>query len=143
MLPPCPARAALLLLALIAPAAAAPPIVLYDPASTAPAVPGADLRSTTTTAPSSQSQPCGLTTPCTDLNTAANANIGSPFTTTIPMGLSGEASAGVSNHGQGGSIGVLGWMKPTDDTTIYVGVSVGASRWTGQKFTVVPAAPRP
>ena len=115
-------------------AAIAAPIVLYDPGAAAPATPGAELKSTTTM---TAAQPCGLSTPCTDLNTAANATISKPFLGGMDYGMSGFASAGVSNLGQGGAIGVVGWVKPTEDTTLSIGLSVGASRWNGQKYTVV------
>jgi hypothetical protein len=115
-------------------AAIAAPIVLYDPGAASPATPGAALESTTT---AGAPQPCGLSTPCTDLNTAANATLSKPFLGGMEYGMSGFASAGVSNVGQGGAIGVLGWVKPTEDTTLSVGVSVGASRWNGQKYTIV------
>jgi len=119
--------------------ASAAPLVLYDPGAGA-AAPNADLKSTTTTTAQTP-QTCGLTTPCTDLNTAAGAQYITPFASGIEYGMSGVATAGVSNHGEGGSIGVLGWIKPTDDSTIYVGLSVGTSRWPGQKFTLVPVSP--
>ena len=123
----------------LAQSAAGAPLVLYDQGANAPA-PSSDLKSSTTL--NQTPQTCGLTTPCTDLNTAAGgAQYAVPFTTGIQYGISGEATAGVSNHGEGGSIGVLGWIKPTDDTTIYVGLSVGTSRWNGQKITVVPSSP--
>ena len=130
--------AAAALFAFAVPAAAAP-LVLYD-AGSAGAAANADLKaSTTTQAP----QTCGLTTPCTDLNTAAGAHYAMPFASGIQYGMSGEVSAGVSNHGEGGSIGVLGWVKPTEDTMLYLGLSLGTSRWNGQKITVVPVTPRP
>ncbi len=114
-------------------AACAAPLVLYDPAT--PATP--DLRaSTTALAP----QPCGLTTPCTDLNTSAQASLAAPLGGNFEYGMSGVASAGVSNHGQGGSLGVLGWLR-TGDTTLSLGVSVGTTRFTGPRYlTVVPQA---
>jgi hypothetical protein len=121
--------------------AAAAPLVLYDPgASTTPPV-GTDLKSTTSTA-AIPAQPCGLTAPCTDLNTGVHAGLAAPLGSSFEYGMSGVASAGVSNHGQGGSLGVLGWMK-AGDTTLYVGLSVGESRWNGQKFTYVPVTPHP
>ncbi len=132
-------RAALCAAAVWAHAAAAAPLVLYDPSSTT--APNADLKSSTTTQATPQT--CGLTTPCTDLNTAAGAQYIKPFASGVEYGLSGVASAGVSNHGEGGSLGVLAWIKPTDDSTLYVGLSVGTSRWTGQKVTVVPVPSHP
>jgi hypothetical protein len=112
-------------------AALAAPLVLYDPA--APAAP--DLKaSTTTIAP----QPCGLTTPCTDLNTSAQASLAAPLGGNFEYGMSGVASAGVSNHGQGGQIGVLGWVR-SGDTTLSLGVSVGETRFSGPRtIFVVP-----
>jgi hypothetical protein len=122
--------------------AAANPLVLYDPSS--PTAPNADLKSSTTAqAPQTTPQTCGLTTPCTDLNTAAGAQYIKPFASGVEYGLSGVATAGVSNHGEGGSLGVLGWIKPTDDSTLYVGLSVGTSRWNGQKVTLVPVPSHP
>ena len=124
---------AICLLGLALPAAAAP-LVLYDPASTAPVALGSDLKSTTTTG---AAQPCGLTTPCTDLNTSAHAGLSAPFGGDFEYGMSGEASAGVSNHGQGGSLGVLAWMK-AGDTTLALGLSYGVSRWNGRGYYPAP-----
>jgi hypothetical protein len=114
-----------MLASLVHPAAAAP-LVLYDPGSSTPTTPSTDLKSSTTTTATSP-QPCGLTTPCTDLNTAAQASLAAPLASNFQYGMSGVATAGVSNHGQGGSLGVLGWAKLGDNTTLYVGVSVGAT----------------
>jgi hypothetical protein len=136
-----PSFLALALLVTAGPAGAAP-LVLYDPGA-APPPPATELKSTTTAiAPLGTAQPCGLTTPCTDLNTATQAHLSLPFSSDVSYGLSGEASAGVSNHGQGGSVGVLGWVKD-GDTTLSLGVSVGATRWNGQKFTYVPVPQHP
>ena len=121
--------------------AQAAPLVLYDPASTTPTTPGTDLKAATTTPASPQ--PCGLTTPCTDLNTTTQASLAAPLGGSFQYGLSGVATAGVSNHGQGGSLGVLGWAKLGDNTTLYVGLSVGASRWNGQRTVFVPAGAHP
>jgi hypothetical protein len=123
--------AALCIVALAGPAVAAP-LVLYDQAANAPPMPG-DLKSTTTTAQA----PCGLTTPCTDMNTTATASLAAPLGSDFTYGMSGEASAGVSNHGQGGEIGVLAWMK-AGDTTLSLGLSYGTSRWNGRGYTIVP-----
>jgi hypothetical protein len=131
-----PPLAAILVLALTGPAAAAP-LVLYDQAAATPPAP-ADLKSTTT----SMAQPCGLTTPCTDMNTSAQASVASPLGSDFTYGMSGEASAGVSNHGQGGEIGVLAWMK-AGDTTLSLGLSYGASRWNGRGYSYVPVQQHP
>jgi hypothetical protein len=135
---------ALLALSVCPPAMAAPPLFLYGTDTAAPAdTLKANTSTYAATNAGSGTQPCGLATPCTDLNTSATASVAAPFLGGIPYGLSGEATAGVSNHGQGGSIGVLAWIKPTDDTTISLGLSVGASRWNGQKYVLVPGPARP
>ena len=131
---------ALLVFIVCAPAAAAPPLYLSAPETAASAD---TLKASTSTYAGTGAQPCGLAAPCTDLNTSATASVASPFLGGIPYGMSGVATAGVSNHGQGGSIGVLAWIKPTDDTTISLGLSVGASRWNGQKYVLVPGPARP
>ena len=111
----------------------AAPLVLYDPAASATP----DLKaSTTSLAP----QPCGLSTPCTDMNTSAQASLAAPLGGNFEYGMSGEASAGVSNHGQGGSIGVLGWVK-AGDTTLSLGVSVGTVRFNGPHYLAVQPHP--
>ena len=119
--------------------ASAAPLVLYDPGSAAPVAPGSDLKSMTTTG--AASQPCGLTTPCTDLNTSAHTgfgtSLGAPFGGDVEYGMSGEASAGVSNHGQGGSVGVLAWMK-AGDTTLALGLSYSVSKWNGRGYYPAP-----
>ena len=118
--------------------ASAAPLVLYDPGAAAPVAPGSDLKSVTTTGGSpGASQPCGLTTPCTDLNTAAQASLAAPWSSGIEYGVSGEASAGVSNHGQGGALGVQAWMK-AGDTTLALGLSYGVSRWNGRGYYPSP-----
>ncbi len=99
-----------------------------------PPTPPPHTAGTATIAPA----PCGLTTPCTDLNTSAQARLAAPLAGDFEYGMSGEASAGVSNHGQGGSIGVLGWLR-NGDTTLSLGLSVGAARFTGPRYlTLVP-----
>ena len=127
-----------ILLGIVATTGSAPaaPLVLYDPGTATPTAPGADLKAQTTTG---VLQPCGLTTPCTDLNTSTKASLAAPLAGDFEYGMSGVASAGVSNHGQGGSLGVLGWIK-AGDSTLYVGLSVGESRFTGPKYTYVPVA---
>jgi hypothetical protein len=113
----------------------AAPLVLYDPAASSTP----DLKSSTTAiAP----QACGLSTPCTDMNTSAQASLAAPLWGNLEYGMSGEASAGVSNHGQGGSIGVLGWVRD-GDTTLSLGVSVGTVHFSGPRSIVVlpPAHP--
>ena len=116
-------------------ALSAAPLVLYDPASSATP----DLKaSTTTIAP----QPCGLSTPCTDMNTSAQASLAAPLGGNFEYGMSGEASAGVSNHGQAGSLGVLGWIK-AGDTTLSLGVSVGTVRFSGPRYVTVQPQPHP
>ena len=107
----------------------AAPLVLYDPAT--PAAP--DLKASTTTM---TPQPCGLSTPCTDMNTAAQASLAAPLGGNFEYGMSGVASAGVSNHGEGGSLGVLGWVK-AGDTTLSLGVSVGTVRFNGPRYVTV------
>jgi hypothetical protein len=118
--------------ALAAPAAAAP-LVLYDPATPAATTP--ELKSNTTL-PLVQ-QPCGLTTPCTDLNTATQASLAAPLAGNFEYGMSGVATAGVSNHGEGGSLGVQGWVK-MGDTTLTLGVSVGETRFNRPKYIYLP-----
>ncbi len=135
-LPPL-SLAVIVVLALAGPATAAP-LVLYDQAAATPPAPG-DLKSTTTT---NAVQPCGLTTPCTDMNTSAQASLAAPLGSNFTYGMSGEASAGVSNHGQGGEIGVLAWMK-AGDTTLSLGLSYGESRWNGRGYSFVPVPQHP
>ena len=114
-------------------AARAAPLVLYDPASSATP----DLKAATTTlAP----QPCGLSTPCTDMNTSAQASLAAPLGGNFEYGMSGEASAGVSNHGQAGLIGVLGWVK-AGDTTLSLGLSVGTVRFNAPRYVTVQPHP--
>jgi hypothetical protein len=114
------------------------PLVLYDPAASAPP-PAGELKSATTVA---APQPCGLTTPCTDMNTSAQASLAAPLGGDFTYGVSGEASAGVSSQGQGGSIGVLAWMQ-AGDTTLSLGLSYGASRWNGRGYGLVPVQQHP
>ena len=113
----------------------AAPLILYDPAASFTP----DIKAgTTTTVP----QPCGLSTPCTDMNTSAQASLAAPLASDFQYGMSGEASAGVSNHGQAGSLGVLAWMK-AGDTTLSIGLSVNSLRYTGQRGVTLLPQPHP
>ena len=110
-------------------AARAAPLVLYD---TTPASPTELKPGGTTLSP----PPCGLTAPCTDMNTSAQPGLTAPLGGNFEYGISGEASAGVSHHGQGGSLGVLGWIK-SGDTTLSLGVSVGTVHFNGPRIVTV------
>jgi hypothetical protein len=123
---------AMMLVALAGPAAAAP-LVLYDPATPAATTP--DVK-TNTTLPLGAAN-CGWSSPCTDLNTATQASLAAPLAGNYEYGMSGVATAGVSNHGQGGSLGVLGWVK-MGDTTLSLGVSVGETRFNRPKYIYLP-----
>jgi hypothetical protein len=123
---------ATMVVGLAGPAAAAP-LVLYDPATPTATTP--DLKSGTTLPLGSAN--CGWSSPCTDLNTATQASLAAPLAGNYEYGMSGVATAGVSNHGQGGSLGVLGWVK-MGDTTLSLGVSVGETRFNRPKYIYLP-----
>jgi hypothetical protein len=124
--------AGMMLVALAGPAAAAP-LILYDPG--APSATTPDVKANTIMPLGAQ--PCGWTTPCTDLNTATQASLAAPLAGNFEYGMSGVATAGVSNHGQGGSLGVLGWVK-MGDTTLSLGVSVSETRFNRSKYIYLP-----
>ncbi len=121
-------------------AVGAAPLVLYDPGTTTPPA-GSLLQSTTSTAARPVAG-CGLAAPCTDLNAAAANPQIRPLNSDLTYGLSGEVSGTVSNHGQGGEVGVLGWLN-AGDTTLSLAVTVGGGRFGGRRVAAVPIGARP
>jgi hypothetical protein len=112
--------------------AAASPLVLYDPTGSAD-----PLTSYSTTS----AQQCGsLSNPCKGLNASPAPMVPPPLGPSFEYGFSGELTAGVSNHGYGGGMGLSAWFKK-DDVTLSIGLWTSADRYTGKTGYYLPYGP--
>lgn len=123
-----------LMLLLAGRAAAAPPLVLYTPladaqrdtTSTAAGKPG-DLTAAAAAQPPAKD--CGtLQNPCQGLDPQDLIAVPPRIPSGVTYGMSGVVTAGVSNHGMGGGIGVTGWVKK-DDFTLELSLFTSAEKW--------------
>lgn len=121
--------------------ARAAPIVLYDPAA------GTGKAAGGPAACGDLSRPCdtlSTTTTATTSTEVAPPPASSPLPAGMEVGTSGFVSAGVSNHGNAESAGVMAWLRD-GDSTFAVGLSGNLLNFNGGRYVTapVPAAPRP
>ena len=110
------------------PAANAAPLVLYNPTPDAVPAPTPAQKPPTQTA----LRPCvgTLANPCTGLD-IRDTLVAPILPPSFEYGMSGIVTAGVSNHGYGGGVGVSAWLKK-DDFILAISLYNEADHWDGK-----------